>query len=203
MRKPILIILCGGLILSLAMGIRQTFGLFLTPVTGDLGFGREAFALAMAVQNLLWGLFQPVTGMIADRFGAGRVVAAGGVIYAAGLVVMSGTTDIGGLNLGGGLLIGIAMAATGFSVILGAVARRVPEKHRSMALGVVSAGGSFGQFAMAPIGQALIAEPGMERRLPRHGRPFAADGPPGPGRRRDAPKPRDGLQAAAAVAEPG
>ena len=160
MRKSILIILCGGLILSLAMGIRQTFGLFLTPVTGDLGFGREAFALAMAVQNLLWGVFQPVTGMIADRFGAGRVIAAGGGIYAAGLVVMSGMTDIDGLNLGGGLLIGIAMAATGFSVVLGAVARRVPESSRSMALGVVSAGGSFGQFAMAPVGQALIAGQG-------------------------------------------
>ncbi len=160
MRKPILVIVCGGLILSLAMGIRQTFGLFLAPVTADLAMGREAFALAMAVQNLLWGVFQPVTGMLADRFGAGRVVAGGGLVYGTGLLVMSGMTDVAGLNFGGGLLIGIAMSATGFSVVLGAVARRVPESRRSMALGVVSAGGSFGQFAMAPIGQSLIASQG-------------------------------------------
>ena len=164
-RKPIIIIVCGGLILSLAMGIRQTFGLFLSPVTAELEMGRETFALAMAVQNLLWGAFQPVTGMIADKFGAGRVIAAGGLVYAAGLLVMSNMTGIEGLQLGGGVLIGIAMAATGFSVVLGAVAKGVPEKNRSMALGVVSAGGSFGQFAMAPIGQALISAQGWSGAL--------------------------------------
>lgn len=164
-RKPIIIIVCSGLILSLAMGIRQTFGLFLSPVTAELEMGRETFALAMAVQNLLWGVFQPVTGMIADKFGAGRVIAAGGLIYAAGLLVMSNMTGIEDLQLGGGVLIGIAMAATGFSVVLGAVAKGVPEKNRSMALGVVSAGGSFGQFAMAPIGQALISAQGWSGAL--------------------------------------
>lgn len=156
-RTPLVVIVCGGLILSLAMGIRQTFGLFLPPVSADLGLTRETFSLAMAVQNLLWGAAQPVVGMVADRFGAGRVVAAGGITYAAGLIVMSGMAGAAGLHLGGGLLIGLAMAATGFSVVLGAVARRVPEAKRSLALGVVSAGGSFGQFAMAPIGQSLIS----------------------------------------------
>ncbi|MCG8510401.1 MAG: MFS transporter [Rhodospirillales bacterium] len=159
-RTPVLVIVCGGLILSLAMGIRQTFGLFLGPVTVDLSIGRETFALAMAVQNLLWGAFQPITGALSDRFGAGRVITAGGLVYALGLYVMSDMTGAAGLHLGGGLLIGLAMAACGFSVVLGAVARRVPEPRRSMALGLVSAGGSFGQFAMAPVGQALIAEQG-------------------------------------------
>ena len=159
-KKTVIIIVCGGLVLSLAMGIRQTFGLFMTPVTVELGIGREGFALAMAVQNLLWGAFQPLTGMIADKFGAARVIAAGAMIYAAGLLIMSNMTDVASLHLGGGVLIGIAMAATGFSVVLGAVARAVPPEKRSMALGIVSAGGSFGQFAMAPIGQALISAQG-------------------------------------------
>lgn len=161
-RTPVLAIVCGGLILSLAMGIRQTFGLFLPPVTADLCMARETFSLAMAVQNLLWGAVQPVVGMIADRYGAGRVVAAGAVAYVAGLIVMSGMEGAAGLQMGGGVLIGMAMAATGFSVVLGAVARRVPEEKRSMALGLVSAGGSFGQFAMAPVGQALIAQQGWQ-----------------------------------------
>jgi MFS family permease len=161
-RTPFLAIVCGGLILSLAMGIRQTFGLFLPPVTADLGMARETFSLALAVQNLLWGAVQPVVGMIADRYGAGRVVVAGATAYVAGLVVMSGMEGAAGLHMGGGVLIGLAMAATGFSVVLGAVARRVPEEKRSMALGIVSAGGSFGQFAMAPVGQALIAQQGWQ-----------------------------------------
>ncbi len=161
-RTPVLAIVCGGLILSLAMGIRQTFGLFLPPVTADLCLARETFSLAMAVQNLLWGAVQPVVGMIADRYGAGRVVTVGAIAYVAGLVVMSGMESAAGLQMGGGVLIGMAMAATGFSVVLGAVARRVPEEKRSMALGIVSAGGSFGQFAMAPVGQALIATQGWQ-----------------------------------------
>ncbi|WP_316975837.1 MFS transporter [Shumkonia mesophila] len=161
-RTPLVAIVCGGLILSLAMGIRQTFGLFLPPVTADLCMARETFSLAMAVQNLLWGAVQPVVGMIADRYGAGRVVTAGAAAYVAGLVVMSGMEGTAGLQMGGGVLIGLAMAATGFSVVLGAVARRVPEEKRSMALGLVSAGGSFGQFAMAPVGQALIAQQGWQ-----------------------------------------
>ncbi len=127
-RTPVLAIVCGGLILSLAMGIRQTFGLFLPPVTADLCLARETFSLAMAVQNLLWGAVQPVVGMIADRYGAGRVVTVGAIAYVAGLVVMSGMESAAGLQMGGGVLIGMAMAATGFSVVLGAVARRVPKE---------------------------------------------------------------------------
>lgn len=156
-RSPIVVIVCGGLILSLAMGVRQTFGLFLEPVSAELGLGRETFALAMAVQNILWGFAQPATGIVADRYGAGRVVAVGGIVYTLGLIVMSGMTGPLALHLGGGLMVGFAMAACGFSVVLGAVARAVPAAKRSMALGVVSAGGSFGQFAVAPFGQGLIS----------------------------------------------
>ncbi len=159
-RGLVAVIACGALILSLSLGTRQSFGLFLHPVTTDLGIGRETFAMAMAIQNILWGLFQPVTGMIADKFGAARVVLVGAALYTLGLIVMSGMTTPFELHLGAGVLIGIAMAATGFSVILGAVARKVPAERRSMALGIVSAGGSFGQFAMAPVGQALIAAQG-------------------------------------------
>ena len=159
-RSATLAILCGALVLSLSMGVRQSFGLFLPPMTLDLGIGREAFALALAVQNLLWGLFQPLTGMIADRFGAGRVVAAGAAVYALGLIHMSGAATALDLHLGAGLLVGFGTAATGFAVVLGAVGRLVTAERRSMALGVASAGGSFGQFVMAPVGQALIAAQG-------------------------------------------
>lgn len=159
------IILCGALIASLNMGIRQTFGLFLPPMTVDLGIGREAFAFAIALQNILWGLFQPLTGMVADRFGSTRVLIAGAAAYILGLVVMSGATGPFDLDLGAGLLIGLGAAGTGFAVVLGAVARRVSAARRSMALGVVTAGGSFGQFYMAPVGQALIAAQGWSGAL--------------------------------------
>ena len=155
-----LVLVCGALLLTLAMGIRQTFGLFLAPMSADLGLGREAFAFAMALQNLLWGVVQPLTGMIADRFGAVPVLLTGTAAYALGLTVMSGATSPWGLYAGGGVLVGLAMSATSFSVVLGVVGRVVAPEKRSMALGVVSAGGSFGQFIMAPVGQQLIAAEG-------------------------------------------
>ena len=159
-RKAIIALICGALVLTLAMGIRQTFGLFLSPMSADLGIGRESFALAIAIQNILWGVVQPVTGMIADKYGAGRVVLAGTAAYVAGLVVMSGATNIWDLNLGGGVLVGLAMSCTSFAVVLGAIGRAVPAEKRSMALGIAAAGGSFGQFIMAPVGQGLIAAEG-------------------------------------------
>ena len=159
-RTATIALVCGALILTVAMGVRQTFGLFLTPMTLDLGFTRETFALAMAIQNLVWGLAQPVAGMIADRWGSARVLVAGTVAYGIGLVMMSGAATPLDLHLGAGVLIGLAMSATSFAVVLGAVGRLVPEEKRSMALGVASAGGSFGQFIMAPVGQGLIAEQG-------------------------------------------
>src|SRR5512134_2772907 len=104
-----LALICGALLLTLAMGIRQTFGLFLAPMSADLGLGREAFAFAMALQNLLWGAVQPLTGMVADRYGALPVLLIGTAAYALGLLVMSGTASAWDLHAGGGVLVGLAM----------------------------------------------------------------------------------------------
>ncbi|MFQ5764203.1 MAG: MFS transporter [Rhodospirillales bacterium] len=167
LRRPAvwLVILAGALVGSVSMGIRQSFGLFLPSITADLGIGREAFAFALALQNLLWGVFSPFVGALADRYGSGRMIATGGAVYGAGLLVMSGAESAIVLNVGAGLLLGFATAATGFAVVLGAVARRVPAKRRSMALGIAAAGGSFGQFYMAPVSQGLIGTVGWAQAL--------------------------------------
>ena len=156
-RTPTVVLICGALILCLAMGIRQTFGLLLPPMSADLGWGRETFALAMAIQNLLWGLAQPLAGMVADKYGTGRMIAVGGLVYALGLYLMSQSTSGADLNFSGGLLVGMALSATTFAVVLAAIGRSVSAEKRAMALGLASAGGSFGQFAMVPTGQAFIA----------------------------------------------
>ena len=138
------------------MGIRSTFGLFQAPMNLELGFGRETFGFAMALQQLLWGLFQPICGMVADRYGSGRVLVVGAFIYSLGLFVMSGVETPLDLNIGGGWLVGFGLAATSFSVVLGALGRLVPVERQSTAFGIASAGGSFGQFIMAPFGQQVI-----------------------------------------------
>ncbi len=159
------VVLCAALVSSLIMGIRQNFGLFLTPMTGDLGIGRETFAFAMALQHILWGIFTPITGVLADKYGSGRMIALGGLVYAGGLYIMSGATDATDLNIGAGLFIGFGQAAAGFAVVLAAVARHVPAGKRSVALGIASAGGSFGQFYMAPISLGLIESIGWSMAL--------------------------------------
>jgi len=146
-----------ALVISLSMGLRQSFGVFLGPVTLDLDLGRQTFAFAMAIQQIVWGLGQPIAGMLADRFGGLKVIVVGSVLYGLGLFVMSGATSAFDLNLGGGLLVGMGMAATSFAVVFGGVARIAPPEKRSMALGIVSSGGSFGQFVLAPLGQQLIS----------------------------------------------
>ena len=150
------VLVCGGLVLLLAMGVRQTMGLLMPPMTIAHGWSRDDFALAIAFQNLLWGLSVPFAGAIADRFGAGRVVAASAVLYALGLVAMAMSATPLVFGLSAGLMIGLALSGTTFGVVLGVVAKVVPAEKRSVALGIVSAGGSFGQFAMVPYGQALI-----------------------------------------------
>lgn len=155
-RRVLLALVAGALILSLVMGVRQTFGLFLSPMTIDLGVGREVFALAIAIQNLLWGVLQPFAGMIADKFGPIRVLVAGTGVYCVGLIVMAGSGDAIDLYIGAGLLFGMALSCVSFSVVLGAVGRIVPADRRSMALGIAAAGGSFGQFIMPLIGLRLI-----------------------------------------------
>lgn len=149
-RNTFYILLGGAFVLALSLGIRHGFGLFLLPMSSDYGWGRHVFAFAMALQNLLWGIVQPLTGAIADRYGAYRVVMAGGLLYALGLLLMGLSSTPLMLNLSAGLLIGLGLSATSFTVILGAVGRAVAPEKRSMAMGVASAAGSFGQFAMLP-----------------------------------------------------
>ncbi len=159
-RTPAVVILCGGIILTLSMGIRHAFGLLLQPMSADFGWGREVFSLAIALQNLVWGATQPFTGFIADRYGAGRVLIAGALLYVLGLVLMAASTT--GLALVGsaGLLIGLGLSGTTFSVVYGVIGRTVSPEKRSTALGIAGAAGSFGQFMMVPVGQTLISSVG-------------------------------------------
>jgi MFS family permease len=145
-----------ALILALSLGTRHGFGLFLPPMSAQFGWGREVFAFAIAFQNLIWGLAQPFAGALADRFGAAKVVFVGGVLYAAGLMCMSLADSPLSLSLSAGLLIGIGLSGTSFSVILGVVGRALPAEKRSMGMGIASAAGSFGQFAMLPGTLGLI-----------------------------------------------
>ena len=140
----------------LALGMRQSFGLFLRPMSMDLGWGREAFSFAIALQNLVWGCAMPFAGAIADRYGGGRVIATGGIAYGAGLAAMAYSTTPLGLNLAAGLLLGLGLSCCGFGVVMAVVARAFPPEKRSVAVGIVGAAGSFGQFAMLPGSHALI-----------------------------------------------
>ncbi|HEX4331041.1 MAG TPA: MFS transporter [Usitatibacter sp.] len=140
----------------LALGIRQSFGLFLRPMSAELGWGRETFSFAIALQNLVWGLAMPFAGAIADRKGAGRVIVAGAILYAIGLYAMAHATNALLFDLSAGLLVGLGLSGTGFGVVLAVVARAFPPERRSVAVGLAGATGSFGQFAMLPTGQALI-----------------------------------------------
>ncbi|MDZ4735094.1 MAG: MFS transporter [Rhodospirillaceae bacterium] len=155
-RRWLFVLACGAIMITLTMGLHQTFGLFLSPISESLGIGREMFAFAIAIQNLIWGASSPFFGALADRYGARWIAAAGGVIYTAGLVLM-GMASSGGEVMAGQFLIGLGMGGTGFSVVLGIVAKTVSPEKCALALGFVSAGGSSGQFAMVPIGQGLLA----------------------------------------------
>lgn len=150
-----LAVVCGALILTLATGLRATFGLFLKPISFDLTISRELFGFGIAVQNLLWGAASPFLGAIADKYGTGRVIAAGALCYAAGLLAIGYATS-GTEVILGNVLVGIALAGSGFSVVLGAIGRAAPPEKRSMALGIITAGGSFGQFAMVPYAHVLM-----------------------------------------------
>jgi MFS family permease len=164
-RTPAVVLACGGLLISLGMGIRHGFGLFLQPMTMDLGWGRESFAFALAIQNLLWGITQPITGAIADRYGAGRVLVAGALLYIAGLVLMALSKTPLAFGLSAGVLIGLGLSGVTFSIVFGVVGRAFPPEKRAMALGIVAAAGSFGQFAMLPVEQTLITHVGWFQAL--------------------------------------
>ena len=149
-------LVCGSIIMLISLGVRHTFGLFLQPITMDQGWGRETFAFAIAVQNLVWGVSQPFAGMLADRFGAKAVVAIGSLLYALGLYVMSIAGGQAMFVLSAGILIGIGLSGTTFPVIFGAISRLVSPENRSLAMGITMAVGSFGQFAMLPLTLGLI-----------------------------------------------
>ena len=159
-RTPTVVLVCSGLILTLAMGIRHGFGLFLQPITADLHWGRETFALALAVQNLVWGATQPVAGMLADKYGSGRVVLGGALLYVLGLVLMAHPTAPWTFVLSAGVLIGTGQSGVTYSVISGVLGRAFPPEKRSMAFGISAAAGSFGQFAMLPLTQTLLSHIG-------------------------------------------
>lgn len=149
------IIICAGSIIGLSVGLRQVMGLFLDPISIQMGLGRETFALAMGLMNLFWGLGAPFAGAIADRYGAGRVAALGGTAYATGLLIMMFSSE-GEHLLIGGTLIGLGLSGAAFTVVLGMVGRSAPKHLRSRALGLASVGGSIGQFAALPYTHALI-----------------------------------------------
>jgi|SRR5579883_554071 len=151
----VLLLIASALIISLCMGLRQSFGIFLRPVTADLGISASAFSFAIALQNIVWGASQPVIGMLADRLGARPVLIATALIYALGLWLMAASAGVAGLDIAGAL-VGMGIAGTGFGVLIGVVSRAVAPERRSQAVGAVAAAGSIATMVLAPLGQALI-----------------------------------------------
>jgi MFS family permease len=150
------IVTCAALVMSLSMGVRQVSGLFLGPVAAELGLSRDAFGIAVAVQNLVWGLTQPVAGFLADRHGARPVVIAGASLYVAGMAMAAVADGAIAFTFGLGVLCGLGQSGTAFAVILAVIGRAAPSESRSMALGVGSAAGSVGMFVLVPATGALI-----------------------------------------------
>ncbi len=155
-RTPVVIIVCGCLISLLGFGPRSSFGFFLTPMSQANGWGRDVFALAFALQNLLWGIGQPFAGAVADRFGMVRVLCVGALLYAAGLAMMSYTTSPVALQVTAGVLVGFGLSGCSFNLVIAAFGKLLPERYRMIAIGAGTAAGSFGQFVFAPFGVALI-----------------------------------------------
>jgi len=151
-----LVITAGCLIALITFGARTSFGLFTEPLSALRAWDRETFALAIAIQNLLWGVGQPFAGAVADRFGPGRVLAAGGAVYALGVALMAASTNGTTLALTGGVLVGLGLSGGSFTIVIAAFARLVDEERRSWAMGLATAMGSLGQFVFAPLGQAFI-----------------------------------------------
>lgn len=150
------ILICGATILSVALGVRHTFGLFLQPIIIEQGWGREVFAFAIALQNLVWGIAQPFAGMAADRRGAGPVMLAGGVLYAAGVGLMAVAGSAPMFVMAAGILVGLGLSGTTMPVVFGAISRAMPPEKRSMAFGIAMSVGSLGQFLLLPGTLALI-----------------------------------------------
>jgi MFS family permease len=164
--QSIPLVLAGGcLVAILSFGPRSTMGFFLTPMTTQYGWSRETFALAIAIQNLVWGIGQPFVGILADKFGTARVLIGGGLLYALGLALMAYTTDPIVLQLTGGVLIGLGIAGSAFVLVTSAFARLLPDDMRAVGFGVGTAAGSVGQFIFAPLGQGFISAYGWQTAL--------------------------------------
>ncbi|HEX5371638.1 MAG TPA: MFS transporter [Aquabacterium sp.] len=157
--------MCGALVVTLSMGIRHGFGLWLAPITMDRDWSRETFSLAMAIQNLVWGAAGPIVGWWADRKGAIGVLLTGAVLYALGLIGMATSTDVIAYTLSSGVMIGCAQACTTYSVVYGVIGRHVDASQRSWAMGITAAAGSFGQFLMVPLSSTLMDRLGWQGAL--------------------------------------
>src|SRR4051794_37237232 len=164
-RTPLVIIICGCLIALLSFGPRSSLGFFVQPMSREFTWGRDVFGLALALQNLLWGLGQPIAGAIADRFGIMRVMIVGALLYAGGLFLMSYSTTPLSLDLGAGVLIGFGLSGCSFNLVLSAFSKLLPPEKRGIALGAGTAAGSFGQFLFAPFGVAMIDNFGWQAAL--------------------------------------
>jgi len=164
-RTPLVIIVCGCAIALLSFGPRSSVGFFVQPMSREFSWGRDVFGLAIAVQNLLWGLGQPVAGAIADRFGVLRVMCVGAVLYAGGLVMMRYAATPLSLDIGAGVLVGFGLSGCSFNLVLSAFSKLLPLERRGLALGAGTAAGSFGQFLFAPFGVAIIGNFGWQTAL--------------------------------------
>ncbi len=164
-RTPVVVVVCGCLIAMISFGPRSALGFFLTPLSQANHWDREVFSVALAIQNLLWGIGQPFAGGIADRFGTNRVLVIGATLYALGLILMAHATTPGVLDLSAGVLIGLGLSGCSFNIVLGAFGKLLPEEWRSLAFGAGTAAGSFGQFLYSPIGVALMDSVGWQMAL--------------------------------------
>lgn len=164
-RTPLVVIIAGCLIAMVGFGIRSSFGLFLEPMTVARGWNRETFAFALALQNLLWGIGVPFAGAISDRMGPSRVIAAGAVLYVLGTIGMAQAESGFALHMTAGIICGLGVAFTAFSIALAAIANVVGPERRSMALGLGTAAGSFGQVIFSPIAQGFISAYGWHSAL--------------------------------------
>ncbi|MBN8989599.1 MAG: MFS transporter [Rhizobiales bacterium] len=164
-RTPLVVIICGCVIALLSFGPRSSLGFFIQPMSKEFVWGRDVFGLALALQNLLWGLGQPIAGAIADRFGLLRVMVVGALLYAGGLLLMRYASTPASLDLGAGVLIGFGLSGCSFNLVLSAFSKLLPPERRGIALGAGTAAGSFGQFLFAPFGVAMIDNFGWQAAL--------------------------------------
>src|SRR2546423_10856017 len=170
-RSTSLILACVCLIALISFGARSGLGFFLTPMSSAQGWGRDVFALALAIQMLLWGAAQPVAGALADRYGATPVLSVGAVLYALGLASMAYASTAGMLHLTAGAVIGFGLAGASFTIVIGAFGKLMPPQWRSLAFGAGTAAGSFGQFVFSPLAVALIDSLGWQGTLVRFAAP--------------------------------